>query len=158
MTKLHCTCTCIKSSKEYCVLCVKNIARLHKCIHVMTIWNMRKSFYLTHNHNCLMGTITFEVHPITPTSPSIHSCNHIKSILIFLPFIFLCIFSFKQIMHGHIKDRKEIPNYVKLLKFQFCYAEAHKCHDIALLLCRNIQISFHDWQATMVRWLFMLFS
>ena len=37
MAKSHCTCTCIKSSKEYCVLCVKNIARLHKCLHVMTI-------------------------------------------------------------------------------------------------------------------------
>ena len=31
-------------------------------------------------------------------------------------------------MHGHIRDRKEIPNDVKLLTFQFCYDEAHKCH------------------------------
>ena len=31
-------------------------------------------------------------------------------------------------MHGHIRDRKKIPNYVKHLTFQFCYAEAHKCH------------------------------
>ena len=37
MAKSHCTCTYIKNSKEYCVLCVKNVARLHKCIHVMTI-------------------------------------------------------------------------------------------------------------------------
>ena len=37
MFKSHCTCTCIKSSKEYCVLCVKNITRLHKCLHVMAI-------------------------------------------------------------------------------------------------------------------------
>ena len=37
MAKSHCTCTCIKSSKEYCMLCVKNIARLHKCQLVMTI-------------------------------------------------------------------------------------------------------------------------
>ena len=43
MAKSHCTCTCIKNIKEYCVLCVKNIARLHKCLHVMTIWDMRKS-------------------------------------------------------------------------------------------------------------------
>ena len=28
MAKLHYTCTCIKSSKEFCVLCVKNITRL----------------------------------------------------------------------------------------------------------------------------------
>ena len=77
MAKSHCTCTSIKSSKEYCVLCVKNITRLHKCVHVMTIWDMRKSLLLTHNHNCLMGTITFEVHPMTLTSPRIHACNHI---------------------------------------------------------------------------------
>ena len=31
-------------------------------------------------------------------------------------------------MHEHIRDKKEIPNYVKLLTFQFCYVEAHKCH------------------------------
>ena len=33
-------------------------------------------------------------------------------------------------MHGHTRDRKEIPNYVKHLKFQFCYVEAHKCHSL----------------------------
>ena len=37
MAKSHCTCTRIKSSREYCVLCVKKITRLHKCLHVMTI-------------------------------------------------------------------------------------------------------------------------
>ena len=37
IAKSHCICTYIKNSKAYCVLCVKNIARLHKCIHVMTI-------------------------------------------------------------------------------------------------------------------------
>ena len=37
MAKSHCTYICIRSSKEYCVLCVKNITRLHKCIHVMMI-------------------------------------------------------------------------------------------------------------------------
>ena len=43
MAKSHCTYTCIKSSKEFWVLCVKNIARLQMCQHVMTIWDMRKS-------------------------------------------------------------------------------------------------------------------
>ena len=37
IVKSHCTCTCIKISKEYYVLCVKNIARLHKCLHVIMI-------------------------------------------------------------------------------------------------------------------------
>ena len=31
-------------------------------------------------------------------------------------------------MHGHIRERKEIPNDGKHLTFQFCYAKAHKCH------------------------------
>ena len=37
MAKSHCIYTCSKSNKKYCVLCVKNITRLHKGIHVMTI-------------------------------------------------------------------------------------------------------------------------
>ena len=37
IAKSYCTCICIKNSKEYCVLCVKNIARLHKCMHIMKI-------------------------------------------------------------------------------------------------------------------------
>ena len=31
-------------------------------------------------------------------------------------------------MHGHIRERKEIPNDGKHLTFQFSYVEAHKCH------------------------------
>ena len=76
-----------------------------------------------------MGTITFEVHLITPASPSIHACNHIKKHFdLFAFYISLHIFLFKQIMHGHTRERKEIPNDVKHLTFQFCYTEAHKCH------------------------------
>ena len=30
--------------------------------------------------------------------------------------------------------------------------------DTALLLCRSIQVSYYDWWATVVRWLFMPFS
>ena len=37
MVKSHCIYTCINSSKEYCMLYVKNITRLHKCVHVMAI-------------------------------------------------------------------------------------------------------------------------
>ena len=37
MAKSHCTCTCIKSRREFCMLCVENIARLHKYLNVMTI-------------------------------------------------------------------------------------------------------------------------
>ena len=31
-------------------------------------------------------------------------------------------------MHGHIRDRKEIPNDVKLFTLHFCYTEAYTCH------------------------------
>ena len=31
-------------------------------------------------------------------------------------------------MHGHIRERKEIPNYVNLLTLHFCYAETYRCH------------------------------
>ena len=31
-------------------------------------------------------------------------------------------------MHGHIRDGKEIPNDVKHLTLDFCYAEAYRCH------------------------------
>ena len=31
-------------------------------------------------------------------------------------------------MHGHIRDRREIPNDAKHLAFHFYYAEAYKCH------------------------------
>ena len=33
-------------------------------------------------------------------------------------------------MHGHIKERKEIPNDIKHLTFHFCYTEACNCHFI----------------------------
>ena len=37
--------------------------------HFMKSSDIKESNTTTHNHNCLMGTITFEVHYITPTSP-----------------------------------------------------------------------------------------
>ena len=43
--------------------------------------------------------------------------------------MFFAYFSFKQTMHRHIGDRKEIPNDVKHLTFHFSYAEAYKCQD-----------------------------
>ena len=31
-------------------------------------------------------------------------------------------------MHGHIREKEEIPNYVKPKTSQVCYAEAHRCY------------------------------
>ena len=90
---------------------------------------MRKSHTLTHNHNCLMGTITFELHLITPTSPRNTLATIFKSILVLFAFDFLCIFfSLEHIMHGHIREREEMLNCVKPQTSQFRYAKAHKCY------------------------------
>ena len=50
--------------------------------------------------------------------------SYIKHFDSFCFLFFFAYFSFKQTMHGHIRDRKEIPNDVKHLTFHFCYAEA----------------------------------
>ena len=71
-----------------------------------------------------MGTITFEVLHITPTSPRNMLSTIFKSILIFFAHFFL----FEHIMHEHLKERKEIPYYVKPKISQFCYAEAHRSY------------------------------
>ena len=71
-----------------------------------------------------MGTITFEVHPITPTSPRNTLAIIFKSILIFVAFIFL----FEHIMDEHIRERKEIPNYISL--------------NITILLCRSTHMLY----------------
>ena len=89
---------------------------------------MRKSNTFTHNHNCLMVTITFKVYPITPISPRNTLATIFKAFWFFLLLFFFAYFSFKQIMHEHIRERKEIPNYVKLLILHFCYAEVYICH------------------------------
>ena len=59
-------------------------------------------------------------------------------------------------MHRHIRERKEISN--DILHSNFAMPKHTNVIDIALLLCRSIQVSFYDWQATVVRWLLMPFS
>ena len=48
--------------------------------------DIRESNKSTHNHNCLMGTIIFEVYRITPTSPRNTLATIFKSILILFAF------------------------------------------------------------------------
>ena len=59
-------------------------------------------------------------------------------------------------MHEHIRERKEIPNDIR--HSNFAMPKHTNVIDTALLLCRSIQVSFYDWQVTVVRWLLMLFS
>ena len=51
-----------------------------------------------------------------------------KAICSFCFLFFIAYFLFKQTMNGHIRNKKEIPNNVKLLTLHFYYAEAYKCH------------------------------
>ena len=57
-----------KVAKSMRVVC-ENIARVQK---FLILWRFKiwgDLIHFTHNHNCLMGTIIFEVYHITPTSP-----------------------------------------------------------------------------------------
>ena len=59
-------------------------------------------------------------------------------------------------MLGHIKERKEIPH--DIWHSNFAMPKHTNAIDTVLLLCRNIQVSYYDWQTTVVRWLLMPFS
>ena len=62
------TYTYIKSNIEY-KYCVFKHNKCAQVSHIMMILDMKTSNTLIHNHNYLMGTITFKVHHITLTSP-----------------------------------------------------------------------------------------
>ena len=104
---------------------------------------MRKSNTLTYNYNCLMRTITFKVHPITPTSPRNMLATIFKSILI--------LFAFEHIMHGHIKEREREREREK----KYLILISQKYQNFAMPKHTNV---IHDWRVLVVRWLFMLFS
>ena len=93
MAKSHCTCIIVSRVANNYVLCVKP---LKESISVSSHDNndIRESRTLTHNHNCLIGTIIVEIHHITPTSPRNMFTIIFKSILILFPFHILCIFFF----------------------------------------------------------------
>ena len=132
-----------KVAKSMRVVC-KNIARVHK---FLILWRFKiwgDLIHFTHNHNRLMGTITFEVHYITPTSSRNTLTTIFKSILIFLLFMFFAYFSFWTFHAWAYIERKEIPNYV-----------SQKHHNFAMSEHTNV---IHDWWALVVGWLFMPFS
>ena len=132
-----------KVAKNLHVVC-ENITSVHKFLILWQFEIWEDQISLTHIHNYLMGTITFEVHPITPTSPGNTLATIFKNMLILLAFDFLCIFLFEHIMHGHIRERKEIPSYVKPKNQNFTVPKH-----------TNV---IHDCQTLVVRWLFMPFS
>ena len=122
MAKSHCTCTIVSRVAKSCVLYVK---LLQESISVSLYENndISECRTLTHNHNRLMGTITFEVHHITLTSPRNMLATIYKSILILFAFScslhILFLSKMKHIMHGHIRE-KEIPVYFNQASFSCC--------------------------------------
>ena len=139
------TYTYIKSSKEY-EYCVWKHNKCAQVSHIMTILDMKTSNTLIHNHNCLMGTITFKVHHITLTSPTNMLTIILKAFWFFLLlYIFFAYFLFEHIMHGHIREREK--------KYTIMLSQKH--HNFAIP--ENIDV-IHDWWALVVRWLFMPFS
>ena len=90
-----------------------------------------------------MGTITFEVHPIIPTSSRIHACKHFKSIFDLFAFDFSLHILLLNISCMGLLEREK--NYPMIF-------------DIHILLCQSIQVSYYDCWPTMVRLLFMPFS
>ena len=132
---------------------VSRVAKKHACCvwkhnkcaqvsHIMTIWDMRTSNTLTHNHNFLMGTITFEVHHTTLTSPRNTLTIILKAFWFFFYFIFFAYFLFPHVMHGHIREK---------INTQLC-KPTH--HNFAMLNHTDV---IHNWSALVVRWLIMPF-
>ena len=136
-----------KVAKSRRIVC-ENIASVHKFLILwwFGIWEHLNT--LTHNHNCLMGTITFEIHLITPTSPrntlaTIFLKHLIIFAFIFFAYIYIYIFLFEHIMHEHIRERRNT---------QLCKPKHHN-----FAMPKHIDV-IHDWGTLLVRWLFMPFS
>ena len=115
------------------------------CISVYMLW--RLEIWENHFNSHTIITVWWRLSP----SRYILQLPHLledtlatiyKAFLFFLLLFSLHIFYLKQIIHGHIRERKEISNDVKLfdialllcrsihisLTLHFCYAEAYRCH------------------------------
>ena len=104
-----------------------------------------------------MGTITFEAYHIAPTSPRNTLTTIYKSIWFFFCFSFslhVFLLSIKMhIMHGHIRERKEMPIYVSQTSYSYCASVT--LQSTAFMSCTQL---FYDERFLVVRWLFMSFS
>ena len=131
-----------KVAKSMHVVC-ENIARVHK---YLILWRFKiwgDPIHFTHNHNCLMGTITFEVHHITPTSPRNTLTIIFKSILIFLLFMFFAYIYMNIPCMGIYREKRNT---------HLCKPKHHN-----FAMPKHVDV-IHDWRALVVRWLFMPFS
>ena len=137
--------------KRICVLCVKT---QQKCISFSYYDDLRykKTITLTHNHNYMMGTITFKIHPITPISSRNMLAIIFKSIFIlfffFLHIFFLNIscmasFSGEMVIYSYERERRNT---------ELCKPKNHN-----FAMPKHINV-IHDWLALVVRQLFIHFS
>ena len=92
--------------------------------HYITSNDIRGSNTITHNHNCLMGTIAFEVHHITLISPRNTLLTILKAFWFLLFFMFFAYFSFKHIMHGYIREKEN----TQLCKLEHPYFDMQVLH------------------------------
>ena len=139
-----------KVVKNMHVLC-ENIARLHKCLMLwwFEIWENQ---FNSHNHNYLMGTITFEVHPITPTSLRNTLAIIFKSILILFAWLFFVYFFFWAYHAWAYKREKKCPimlsqkhhNFVMLKYTDYLIVlitnTSHKTHLLSCALRCSIKL------------------
>ena len=68
MAKTHCTCTIVSKVAKIMRVAWETFAREQEHYY-MTSNDIGGSNTIIHNHNYFLGTITFEVHHIIPTSP-----------------------------------------------------------------------------------------
>ena len=100
-----------------------------------------------------METITPEVHSITPTSSRNTLATIYKSILIIFAFNFLCIYIYIYIFFFFFFWAYYAWTYKRGKKYSIMLSFKH--HNFAMSKHTNV---FHDWQALLVRWLFIHFS
>ena len=129
----HCAYTIVSKVAKSMGVVHETFAREQEHQYVKSNDIGRSSTFI-HNHNYLMETITFKVHSISLTSPRNMLAIIFKIILILFSFHVLCIyFSFKHIMHEHIRERKEIPNLCKpniLFSLCKCYTLPHDFYEL----------------------------
>ena len=116
-----------KVAKNLCVVC-ENITRVYKCLILwwFEIWENQFN-----SHTIITAWWGLSPSRYILQLPHLLETRlqpYLKAFWFFLllyslPFFF---FFFEHIMHEHIEERKEIPNYVKPQTSQFCYAEAHR--------------------------------
>ena len=142
MAKSYCIFTLYQEQQRVCVLCVK-LLQESISTHYVNSKDIRISKSSTHNHNYLMGTITFKVHHITLTSPRNTLATIFKNILILFTFHDLCIFFFNAYSGIScmviMREKRNIHLCKPNILFLLC-----KCYTLLSMTFRNCTQMFYD--------------